>query len=268
MEFVDAFSHCGLSKYKPFPDLQNAMKLAGVTRAVLVQHYGEYDNDYIGGIASADPNRFTGVCLVDYRKEDALADVKRLAGTGQFGGVRLHMDSLEANEELWQEACRCSLNIVTDDTDGVVRRLALLKAFLERNPTSVVILAHMGYPKVDEAPAFTKYRSIFELKQYPNVYFQVSGMRMFCSYPYRPLWPIVDQALESFGPDRMLWGGNYPVVDEEKGYVQEAEFVRKGGLPIPADVLSTVTCGTALRVWFGGAIRCDPRSARPITDLS
>ncbi len=250
MEFVDAFSHCGLAKYKPLPDLEDAMNRAGVTRAVLVQHYGEYDNTYIGNIVSTEPGRFAGVCLADYRKQDACREVRRLANGGQFRGVRLHMDSLEANTGLWQEAFRCGLNIVTDDTEGVVRRLGLLRSFLDDNPTAVVVLAHMGYPNVSEAPGFTEYRSIFELSQYPNVHFQISGMRMFCDYPYRALWPIVSQCLESFGPDRMLWGGNYPVVDEEEGYVREAVFVRAGGLPIPADVLSKVTSTTALRAWF------------------
>jgi len=250
MEFIDAFSHCGLTKYKPLQDLEAAMKRVGVTRAVLVQHYGEYDNTYIGNIVSAEPDRFAGVCLVDYQRQDARLEIRRLADSGQFRGVRLHMDSLEANRVLWEEAFRCGMNIVTDDTEGLVRRLGLLREFLDDNPTAVVVLAHMGYPNVSEAPEFTKYRSIFELSQYPNVSFQISGMRMFCSYPYQALWPIVSEALQSFGPDRMMWGGNYPVVGEEEGYAREAEFVRAGGLPIPADVLSKVTGTTALKAWF------------------
>lgn len=73
---------------------------------------------------------------------------------------------------------------------------------------------------------------------------------MFCPYPYQPLWPLISQALESFGPDRMLWGGNYPVGDEEGGYVREAELIRTGSLPFSGDALHKVTCTTALKAWF------------------
>lgn len=250
MEFIDAFAHCGLSKYKPLSELKQAMKHAKVTRAVLVQHFGEYDNTYIRDIVTTEPNKFAGVCLVDYRKDEARRELKCLTDGGQFRGVRLHMESLEFNRAVWHEAFNLGLNIVADDIEGIVGRLRLLKGFLNDNPTAVIVLSHMGYPNVKEAPAFIKYRSIFELSQYPNVFFQISGMRMFCRYPYQPLWPIVSQALESFGPDRMLWGGNYPVAGEEEGYVREADLIRTGGLPIPSNVLRKVTCTTALRVWF------------------
>ena len=73
---------------------------------------------------------------------------------------------------------------------------------------------------------------------------------MFFSYPYKPLWPMVSHALESFGADRMLWGGNYPVVGKDEDYVREVELVRSGALPIPGNVLDQVTCTTALKVWF------------------
>ena len=73
---------------------------------------------------------------------------------------------------------------------------------------------------------------------------------MFSPYPYKPLWPMISQALESFGADRMLWGGNYPVVGTDEDYVREVELVHSGALPIPSNVLHKVTCATALRVWF------------------
>ena len=250
MELIDAFAHCGLSKYKPLPELERAMKHAGVARAVLVQHYGEYDNTYIGDIVAAAPYKFAGVCLVDSKKNETRHELERLTRGGKFRGVRLHMDSLEFNKAVWQEAFNLGLNIVTDDIDGVVSRLSLLKGFLNDNPTAAIFLSHMGYPNVKEAPGYKKYRSIFELSQYPNVYFQISGMGMFCPYPYQPLWPMVSQALESFGPDRMLWGGNYPIGGEEEGYVREAELIRTGGLPLPGDALGKVTRTTALRTWF------------------
>src|SRR6202043_1719838 len=38
MEIVDAYAHCGLSKYEPIEKVRAAMAAGGVSRAVLVQH--------------------------------------------------------------------------------------------------------------------------------------------------------------------------------------------------------------------------------------
>ena len=42
-QIVDAYSHCGISKYRPVENVQDIMRRNGVARAVLVQHLGEYD---------------------------------------------------------------------------------------------------------------------------------------------------------------------------------------------------------------------------------
>lgn len=249
MEFIDAYAHCGLSKYKPLAELEQAMRRAKVDRAVLVQHLGEYDNTYIQEVVTTNPRKFAGVCLVNYTKDDACDKLRQWAKTGKFRGVRLLMESLESDRALWKEAVNLDFNIVVDP-EGVVGRLGLLIDFLEENPTAVVILSHMGVLNSKEDPEFVRYRSIFGLGQYPNVYFQVSGMHEFVPYPYKPLWPIVSQALESFGADRMLWGGNYPVVGSDEDYVREVELIRSGTLPISSNVLHKVTSTTALRVWF------------------
>lgn len=226
------------------------MRRARVNRAVLVQHLGEYDNTYIQDIVAANPEKFAGVCLVDYTKDDACDKLRHWAKTGEFRGVRLLLESLESNKALWQEALNLGLNVVTYDMQEVASRLGLLMDFLDDSPTAVVILSHMGLPFNKGDPEFVRYRSIFELSKYSNVYFQISGMHMFFPYPYKPLWPMISQALESFGADRMLWGGNYPVVGKDEDYVREVELVRSGALPIPSNVLHKVTCTTALTVWF------------------
>ncbi len=73
---------------------------------------------------------------------------------------------------------------------------------------------------------------------------------MFCPYPYKQLWPIIEHAVESFGEGRMLWGGNYPVVGNDEDYAREVEQVRSGGLPISKDTLYKVTAETTLNLWF------------------
>ena len=45
-------------------DVRKIMSEHGVSRAVLVQHLGEYDNSYIENVVARDPDRFAGVFLI------------------------------------------------------------------------------------------------------------------------------------------------------------------------------------------------------------
>ena len=57
-EVVDGYCHCGTSKYRPIEDIGKVMGRFGVSRAVLVQHLGEFDNRYIERVAGEDPGRW------------------------------------------------------------------------------------------------------------------------------------------------------------------------------------------------------------------
>ena len=44
---IDAYVHCGQSKYEPVESVLATMSVANVDRAVLIQHLEEYDNSYL-----------------------------------------------------------------------------------------------------------------------------------------------------------------------------------------------------------------------------
>ena len=101
---IDAYAHCGLSKYKPLSEVEQAMQLAGVDRAVLVQHLGEFDNTYIQQVVADSPYKFSGVLLVDHEQQDASARLHEWEQTGHFRGVRFLLEGLQSNPALWQAA--------------------------------------------------------------------------------------------------------------------------------------------------------------------
>jgi len=61
---------------------------------------------------------------------------------------------------------------------------------------------------------------------------------------------LVSLAFESFGPDRMLWEGNYPVEGTDDGYAREVELIRSGDFVIPVENVGKVTYDSAKRIWF------------------
>lgn len=254
VEVIDAYAHCGLSKWKPFPDLKRALDACQITKAVLVQHLGEYDNGYIRSVVRSRPKDLRGVCLVKHSDRHAPARLERWSEGGAFRGVRLLAKSVGYNPALWRRAVDLKLNIIVYDAAGISNRLRAIERFLQRQEEARLVLSHMGMselnPELARTRGFSRYRDLLKLSQYPGVIFQLSGLNMFCPYPYEQLWRHIELAVEQFGPGRVLWGGNYPAIGSDDVYVREVELMLSGRLPIPREMLPDVLGRTAERVWF------------------
>lgn len=250
MEIIDGYTHCGLSKYEPIERVREVMESAGVARAVLVQHLGEFDNGYLARIAGADSERFAAVCLVDHTRTDCIETLRRWAATGSIRGVRLTTEVLTARPELFAAAAELDLVVVLYAPDGIVASAKHVRASLEQRPQTRLVITHLGNPKPTDGPGFNAYDEVFALARFPNVYFQLSGMKMFCPWPHRELYPLIDKAAEHFGTSRLYWGSNYPVVGDAGDYHRDLDLLLGGLLPLPREAIADVAGGNALRLWF------------------
>lgn len=250
MQIVDAYTHCGLSKYKPIEDVRRTMQAAGVERAVLVQHIGEFDNGYIGTVVTQDPEHFAGVCLVNHDTPDRMDRLRQLKASGHFKGVRLPTEALSAAPDLFHAAAELELIIVLYTPDGIVDFVEPLMEFLKDHRSVRLVLTHMGYPDVSQGPEFNRYKQVFRLAQFQGVYYQISGMKMFCLYPHETLYGLIKEAVEQFGTSRTYWGSNYPVVGDEEEYRKDLRLLLEGYLPVPEEAIPAIAGGNAGRVWF------------------
>ncbi len=251
MDSTDSYLHCGLSKYRPVEDVKRTIEAAGVSRAVLVQHLGEYDNTYIAGIVEREPDRFAGVCLVDHTAPSAESTLRSLLSNGPFRGVRLTADTLREAPRLWVAAADIGAVIVYFAPDGIAGSAAALRSFLDARPGCRVVVTHLGNPDARQSPRFEAHRELFQLAAYPEVFLQISGMEMFASYPYEELYPLIAQAARTFGASRLLWGSNYPVVGGLQDYCKALNLLLGGKLPIPKEAISAVAGANARLLWFG-----------------
>lgn len=250
IEIIDAYSHCGLRKYEPIERVREVMATAGVSRAVLVQHLGEFDNSYLATIAATAPDRFASVCLVDHTAPDAVETLKKLAESGHFKGVRLTTDALVSTPGILEAASDFGLIAVLYAPNGVAAAVESLSAILEKRSRARIVLTHFGTPDIAEAPDFPKHRAVFRLAKYPGVYFQVSGMKMYCPFPHTPMYGLIEQAAAAFGTQRLLWGSNFPVVGDARDYAQDLGLLLEGKLPLPAGSIADIAGGNARRLWF------------------
>ncbi len=243
VQLIDGYCHCGLRKYRPIEDVSAVMDRFGVSRAVLVQHMGEYDNSYIGGIVAAQPDRFAGVMLVDVDGDAADLD---LPG---FRGVRLVASTLQTHAHVWERAAALGLNLVIYGEPTIADHVDALGEFAAEHPGANLIISHMGVLMRD----LEDHRPILNLAAHANVYVQVSAFHMFDDEPYAKLVPIVERFVEAFGPRRLYYGSNFPVMEHDELYGRELELMRSGALGVPGaplGMIEDVLSRTAAGLWF------------------
>jgi len=250
MEIVDAYAHCGLSKYEPIEKVRAVMAAAGVARAVLVQHLGEFDNSYIGSVVEADPQHFAGVLLVDHRAANAVDTLEHGMASGHFQGIRLTAEAISQSPALLSTAANLGLVVVLYAPDGIRPILQPLEKELQLAPFMRLVVTHLGNPTLEKGDIAESAREVFRLAKFANVYLQLSGMKMFCPFPHEALYPLIADALTHFTPGRILWGSNYPVVGSQADYLADLRLLLDGRLPVPPEAIPKIAGENAQRLWF------------------
>ena len=101
------------------------------------------------------------------------------------------------------------------------RHLPFAIQFVDRHPNQVFVLDHLAKPLIRQRVISPWRERLKELAERPNVYCKVSGMATeadWSQWTADDLRPYFDAALESFGPDRLLAGSDWPVCLLASGY--------------------------------------------------
>lgn len=245
---VDAYCHCGISKYRPVQDVSALMALLGISRAVLVQHLGEFDNGYLQQVVAAEPRRFRAVALLDHEGdyEPGLGDLARAA---EFAAVRVPEAALLAAGHFAADVVDAGIAVVVDLPSGVAGALDQVAALAERRRDVPIVLSHLGYPQ-SAGGAVPDPGPLLSLVGQENVHVLLSGFSEVASSPYEELRDFVGSVIDAFGPGRMMWGSDYPVAGDAQACAADREFARS--LVEDGAAHRLVFGGTATRVFFGG----------------
>ncbi len=97
-------------------------------------------------------------------------------------------------------------------------------------PSVPILCHHMGWVKAEEGAPSTGLKQILESARLPNIYMKVSGFayatKTNWDFPYQDTHEIVRTEYEHFGPHRLCWGSDYPVVRFFMTYRQSLEAFR------------------------------------------
>ncbi|AKC69449.1 amidohydrolase family protein [Pandoraea oxalativorans] len=259
---VDSHAHVSPIWYEPVEALLCQMDRYGVERAVLTQMIGQTDNSYQSACVKRYPTRFTSVVWVDVDAPDVVSTIERHAQEGA-SGIRLRPAVHAANKALpsaWAAAAACGLAISCVGNSAAFAD-AGFTTLLKALPEISVVLEHLG--ATSTAPSteaeIAARRNVFALAALPNVMLKLPGFGEVVTRspsalrdgrPFGEGLPAaVADALVVFGPERLMWGSDFPVVGSREGYGQSLGIPR-AALGCESDsALAAIFGGNALRVF-------------------
>ena len=112
------------------------------------------------------------------------------------------------------------------------------------------MVSHLGNPKLMDG-RLAHGPELFQLDQEAGVLVLISGLSMFWVYPYAELREFVSDVIRRFGPQRLMWGSNFPVCGDAAAYQRDLIHFQTGEWGVSSDAIDAIVGGTARNLWFG-----------------
>jgi predicted TIM-barrel fold metal-dependent hydrolase len=236
--------------------LLELMKANGVARTVIIQviHY-KYDNRYLASVLKRYPGAFQGVCRVDPLDPTAPDHLSRLTAEG-FRGVRLSPAGNASGDwfrgplmpPLWK---RCRELKVPMTVLAPITRMPEVGTLLENVPDLTVVIDHMADCPIDQPAELEK---LIALKRYPKLFVKISHTWSISHqpYPWLDAQDYVRRLYDAFGPQRLMWATDWPIVENVSTYDRALKVVRDEMKFLNVEDKSWILSKTIERVWpFG-----------------
>ena len=217
--------------YRPFgpADLTPLRERAGIGKTVVVQAAPTIDETrYLLDIARDERSIAGVVGWVPLLLPTAPALIGALAEEPKFNGVRpmlqdLPDDTWIANPDLAPAVEALVAHDLAFDALIYARHVDHVETFARRFPALRIVVDHGAKPPIryGQAGWQTWADAIARLAALPNVQCKLSGLATEASpgWTEDTLRPYVEHLLATFGPARLMWGSDWPVLELNGDYL-------------------------------------------------
>jgi L-fuconolactonase len=170
-----------------------------------------------------------------------------------FRGVRLSPAGNESGDwfrgppmpPLWK---RCRDLKVPMTVLAPITRMPDVAVLLEKTPDLTTVIDHMADCPVDQPAELEK---LIALKRYPNVFVKISHTWSLSKqpYPWLDAQEHVKRLYHAFGPRRLMWATDWPIVESHSTYARALSVVRDHMKFLGPDDLRWMLSKTIERVW-------------------
>jgi predicted TIM-barrel fold metal-dependent hydrolase len=192
-------------------------------------------------------------------EDDCFAEwLDEAKGMGAVGVRRiLHVvdDGMSTSEVFRANVRRIGAAGLTFDMCFLARQLPLAVDLARACPDTRLVLDHCGVPDIAGGGLDPWRDHITALADLPNVTCKLSGLPAYCApgaATYEAIEPYVAHVLERFGPSRMVWGSDWPVVNLARGVQDWIAVTRRILDGLSQDEARAIASGTATEVYRPG----------------
>lgn len=201
-------------------DLAPVIQKNGVDKTILVQASNSVaESRWLLELANANSFIAGVVGWVDLMSPDINTQLDELCADPKFKGVRHLVESEPDDDWLVLPAVLSGLKQLSArglsyDLLVHTRHLKHVSGVAESCPDVSLVIDHLAKPPIARNEMKEWFQVFKPLARYTNMYVKLSGLvteANWNSWQTDDLRPFVDTALEAFGPDRMMFGSDYPV---------------------------------------------------------
>lgn len=210
-------------------DLKPQIDAVGVERTIFVQtQHNTAENDWVLQLAAENDFIAGVVGWVDLASENCEEQLLRYKEHPKFVGIR-HVTHDEPDDDfIVRPEVINGLRIlqkhqVPFDLLFYVKHLHHASTLARELPNLPMVIDHLAKPRIKDAAMSDWLENFRAAAQFPNVYCKLSGMVTeadWQNWTATDLKPYVEAALEYFGPNRCMYGSDWPVCELAGSYEQ------------------------------------------------
>lgn len=200
-------------------DLSPMLRETGIDGTVLVQTMeSEADTTFMLDLADRTPFILGVVGWTDMKAPDAPANIARLARHPKLKGLRPMLQDIADDGWIDDPALDAAVAAMIDHRlvfDALVlpRHLEPLLGFARRHPDLPIVIDHGAKPPIAEGRFIGWYSRMKVLAELPNVHCKLSGLLTEAGdQKPQAVRPYAETIVDLFGPKRVIWGSDWPVL--------------------------------------------------------
>jgi L-fuconolactonase len=196
-----------------------------------------------------------GWCDFDHAAAPAL--IASLARSPLLRGLRPMVQDIADDDWLLRESLRPAIEAMVRHglvLDALVhpRHLSRLAVMAEAHPALAVVVDHAAKPPLRSGRLDDWRRDIALVARRAATFCKISGLVTECGddRSVARLRPVVDHLLQCFGPERLIWGSDWPVVNLAGGYDAWIATAQALLADLPSVEREAVFGGNARRIYL------------------
>jgi len=215
------------------------------------------ETEFLLDIASSEPLIRGVVGWIPLCASDVESHIERFSTDPKFKGVRHVLQDEPDDFFMLRDDFNCGVQLLKRfelvyEILIFERHLPQAIEFVDRHPNQVFVLDHVAKPRIKERVLSPWAERIRDLAKRENVYCKVSGMVTeadWHGWNAEHLRPYFEVVLAAFGPARLMFGSDWPVLTLASGYRAWVQTVQDLIADLSSLERDRILSGTAQHVY-------------------